>query len=74
MDREVLRQVAWIGDEGLQGKPRAVVLAFHGLGGGAPRLAPTTEELEWGRRGGLVVHPYYGPWTLDEPPGAAVRR
>jgi dipeptidyl aminopeptidase/acylaminoacyl peptidase len=63
MDREVMRQVAWIGDECLQGRARALVLAFHGLGGGAPKQAPTTEELEWGRRGGLVVHPYYGPWS-----------
>ncbi len=58
-----MRQVAWIGEDWLQGKPKGIVLAFHGLGGGAPKQAPTTEEIEWGRRGGLVVHPYYGPWS-----------
>lgn len=63
MDREVMRQVSWIGDEWVQGRVRAVVLAFHGLGGGAPKKTPGTEELEWGKRGGLVVHPYYGPWS-----------
>jgi dipeptidyl aminopeptidase/acylaminoacyl peptidase len=63
MDAVVMRQVAWLGDEWLAGKIRAVVLVFHGLGGGAPKQAPTTEEIEWARQGGLVVYPYYGPWS-----------
>lgn len=63
MNREVLKQVAWLGDDWLKGKVRAVVLVFHGLGGGAPKAAPTTEEIEWARQGGLIVYPYYGPWS-----------
>ena len=57
---EIIRETAWIGDEWLIGKVKGVVLTFHGLGGGL-KYIPTTEELECGRHGGLVVHPYYGP-------------
>lgn len=63
MNLDTIRQVAWLGDDWLGGKIKALVLAFHGLGGGAPKTAPTTEEIEWARKGGLVVYPYYGPWS-----------
>jgi dipeptidyl aminopeptidase/acylaminoacyl peptidase len=41
---------------------KGVVLSFHGLNGGL-KGGPGTEELEWARKGALVVHPYYGPWS-----------
>lgn len=63
MDCEVMRQVAWIGDDLLEDKARAVVLVFHGLGIQPPKKGPSTEEIEWARQGGLVVFPYCGPWT-----------
>ncbi len=62
MDVEQMRQVAWIGDEFVQGPFRGVVLTFHGLGGGH-KGGPSTEELAWAEAGGLVVHPYTGPWS-----------
>ena len=46
MDAQVMRQVAWIGEEYLHGPAKGVVLSFHGLGGGAGKTAPSTEELE----------------------------
>jgi dipeptidyl aminopeptidase/acylaminoacyl peptidase len=63
MDTGIIKEVAWIGDEYVQGSIKGVVLSFHGLGGGALKTAPNTEELEWARHGGLVVYPYYGPWS-----------
>jgi len=54
MNAKTIKEVAWVGDEYLAGKIRGVVLSFHGLGGGL-KSAPSTEELEWARRGGLVV-------------------
>jgi dipeptidyl aminopeptidase/acylaminoacyl peptidase len=59
---EEIRQVAWVGDEYVQGAFRGVVLTFHGLGGGH-KGGPSTEELAWAEAGGLVVHPYTGPWS-----------
>lgn len=57
-----IKETAWIGKDYVAGKIKGVVLVFHGLGGGL-KNGPTTEELEWARAGGLVVHPYYGPWS-----------
>ena len=62
MNSKVISEVAWVGKEYVTGKIKGVVLSFHGLGGGL-KNGPSTEELEWGRNGGLVVHPYYGPWS-----------
>ena len=62
MNARVLKEVAWIGDDFVPGKIKGVVLSFHGLGGGV-RGGPGTEELEWARNGGLIVHPYSGPWA-----------
>jgi alpha-beta hydrolase superfamily lysophospholipase len=63
MDKQVMRQVAWIGEEYLRGRPRGVVLSFHGLGSGAVKAGPSAEELEWAYAGGLVVYPYHEPWA-----------
>lgn len=62
MNKKHIKEIAWIGEDYVVGKIKGVVLAFHGLGGGL-KSAPTTEELELGRAGGLVVYPYYGPWS-----------
>ena len=62
MDKSIIEEFAWIGKDYVKGKIKGVVLVFHGLGGGA-KTEPSTEELEWARSGGLVVFPYYGPWS-----------
>ena len=62
MGIEEIRQVAWVGDEFVRGKVRGVILTFHGLGGGH-KGGPSTEDLAWADAGGLVVNPYYGPWS-----------
>ena len=63
MDKEWLSQVSWIGDAHVKGPIRGVVLSFHGLGYAARKTEPTTVELAWAEAGGLVVFPYYGPWS-----------
>jgi dipeptidyl aminopeptidase/acylaminoacyl peptidase len=62
MNIDEIREVAWVGDEFVQGPLTGVVLTFHGLGGGH-KGGPSTEELAWAQAGGLVVHPYTGPWS-----------
>ena len=62
MNPKLIKEVAWVGEAYVTGRIRGVVLSFHGLGGGL-KSAPSTEELEWARNGGLVVYPYYGPWA-----------
>jgi dipeptidyl aminopeptidase/acylaminoacyl peptidase len=61
-DKEWIKQVSWVGEEYVRGGIRGLVLSFHGLGGGL-KGEPSTVELEWARAGGLVVYPYYGPWS-----------
>jgi dipeptidyl aminopeptidase/acylaminoacyl peptidase len=63
MKRDEMRQVAWIGEDYVKGRVRGVVLVLHGLGFAALKEEPSTEELAWARAGGLVVFPYYGPWS-----------
>ena len=62
MNPKTISEVAWVNEAYLQGPITGVVLSFHGLGGGL-KSAPTLEDLEWARHGGLVVYPYYGPWA-----------
>ncbi len=62
MNKEWIKQVSWVGDEYVQGPIRGVVLACHGLGGGY-KNDPDMVEMAWAQAGGLVVHPYYGPWS-----------
>jgi dipeptidyl aminopeptidase/acylaminoacyl peptidase len=63
MDMTEIREVSWVGDECLRQPLRGVVLVFHGLGHTGTKQGPSTEELAWGAAGGLVVFPYYGPWS-----------
>jgi len=51
-----------MGDDYVRGPIRAVILVFHGLGAGL-KDEPATEELAWAEAGGLLIHPYCGPWT-----------
>jgi dipeptidyl aminopeptidase/acylaminoacyl peptidase len=59
----MIKQVAWVGSHYVRKPIRGVILTFHGLGSGALKEQPTTEELAWAEAGGLVVFPYYGPWS-----------
>ena len=61
MEYTLLKETAAICEDILQGKIKAVLVEFHGLGG--TDFKPGDIEREWGRHGVLVVHPYYGPWT-----------
>ncbi len=63
MNKQIIKQVAWVGDEYVSGAISGVVLNFHGLGHTGMRTTPTTEELAWADKGGLCVFPYYGPWS-----------
>ncbi len=63
MDKLVMRQAAWIGDEYLRGPARGLVLNFHGLGAGSGKNGPSTEELHWAEAGAVVAFPYCGPWS-----------
>jgi dipeptidyl aminopeptidase/acylaminoacyl peptidase len=63
MDPSLLRDVAWIGDGYLADRPRGIVLVFHGLSVTTLKSGPEADEYQWAREGGLVVYPYYGPWS-----------
>lgn len=62
MNAKVIKECAWVGKDYVEGKIKGVVLNFHGLNGGL-KSGPSTEDIEWARNGGLVVYPYYGPWS-----------
>ena len=62
MKNKIIKETAWIGDKYIKGKIKAIVLKFHGLGGGF-RVDTSQEELAWAEKGGLAVFPYYGPWS-----------
>ena len=62
MNPKIIKEVAWVGEEYLKGKIKCVVLSFHGLGA-TSKGVPSSEELEWAKNGGLVIYPYYGPWS-----------
>ena len=47
----------------LKGKPKGIVLDFHGLGGGNLRNDPNDFDLLCAENGILTVFPYYGPWS-----------
>jgi dipeptidyl aminopeptidase/acylaminoacyl peptidase len=63
MTETELRQVSWIGDAFVRGPIQAVIVTFHGLGFGGLKNGPGYEEQEGAENGGLVVFPYYGPWS-----------
>ena len=61
-----LDKLAWVGDLFLEGEIRGVVLWFHGLNGlcRTARNQISAWEAEVAARGGLVVYPYYNPWSF----------
>ena len=63
MDFETIKQVAWLGDDLAQAPIRGVILVFHGLNNTDMRKGPQPDEAQWAESGGLVVFPYYGPWS-----------
>ncbi|HEY8666877.1 MAG TPA: prolyl oligopeptidase family serine peptidase [Tepidisphaeraceae bacterium] len=63
MTKQQILETAWIGEKTRRGATRGVIVNFHGLGGGAIKRGADHPELEWGHAGGLVVYPYYGPWS-----------
>ncbi|MCY3018562.1 MAG: prolyl oligopeptidase family serine peptidase [Planctomycetota bacterium] len=57
-----IKDVAWVSET--KNPVRGVILAFHGLGAPAVREGPANaQELAYIAAGGLVVFPYYGPWS-----------
>ncbi|HEY3398596.1 MAG TPA: prolyl oligopeptidase family serine peptidase [Armatimonadota bacterium] len=56
-------EVAWVGDELLEGPIRGVVMCFHGLGGTGLKTEPDDWDREMAALGALMVMPYYGPWS-----------
>lgn len=56
-------ETAWISDRYTRQPISGVILSFHGLGAPGLRNAADFDELEWAAAGGLVVFPYYGPWS-----------
>ena len=65
MDKKMIKQVAWVGENLVSGKIKGIVLSFHGLGrtGLKSDNDKSLEDLEWSREGALMVFPYYGPWS-----------
>lgn len=68
MNLETIKQTTWIGTDSLRGPIKGIVMTFHGLGSAGMKEGPSEVELEWGDRGGLVVHPYTGPWHWTTAP------
>ena len=62
LDLRLLRELAVIGDELMDGPVRGVALNFHGLGC-TSKTGFWQEERDWAALGWLVVHPFYGPWS-----------
>ncbi|GHU72251.1 hypothetical protein AGMMS49992_07800 [Clostridia bacterium] len=58
-----LSDVAFVGGKYVTGDVRAVILRFHGLGFTGAKTSLDMDELEWASHGGLIVFPYYGPWS-----------
>jgi dipeptidyl aminopeptidase/acylaminoacyl peptidase len=77
-----LKAAAWVGDEFLDGPPRALLIWLHGAGCPELKRGPSLEEYLWTKARALVVFPYYGPWSwmnresrdlVDEVISAAIR-
>lgn len=68
---DTIPQVAWLGDKYLRGPIRGVVLSFHGLGHACLKYDISPVDLGWAAAGGLVVFPYYGPWSWMNRPARA---
>lgn len=57
------KEVAWIGDDCVNGEITGVVVYFHGLGGGGMKAGLDPWEEPLAAAGALLVYPYYGPWS-----------
>ena len=67
MNDQLLGQVAWIGENYLNGPVRAIVLEFPGLSTTGMKDGADPMEMEWGQAGVLSVVPYQGPWGWMAP-------
>jgi dipeptidyl aminopeptidase/acylaminoacyl peptidase len=56
-------ETAFISDQFTRKPITGLILSFHGLGFQELRSSFEFHELEWAAAGGLVVFPYYGPWS-----------
>jgi len=56
-------ETAWLSDRFTRTPITGVILSFHGLGAPGLKSAAEMDELAWAAAGGLVVFPYYGPWS-----------
>jgi dipeptidyl aminopeptidase/acylaminoacyl peptidase len=56
-------EAAFVGGGFVKGKVRAVILCFHGLGAGNLKTGLDLDQLKLAGQGGLIVYPYYGPWS-----------
>jgi dipeptidyl aminopeptidase/acylaminoacyl peptidase len=63
MNIDVIKDVCWTSEDYTTQPIHGVVLSFHGLGGGWGKNSPWPDEYEFTQAGGLIVHPYYGPWS-----------
>ena len=71
MEDKLLGQVAWIGDQYLNGPVRGIVLEFSGLGTTGMKSSAEPMEMEWGQAGALCVLPYHDPWGWTNAPTRA---
>ncbi len=62
MKNQWIKETCWNNEQFLGGKVRAVMVKFHGLGGGY-RDRAYGDEIALAEKGVLVIAPYYGPWS-----------
>ncbi len=64
MTKKQIKERAWLSDPFLKGEIKGVVLSFQGLGAGyRSEEAADPIDLAISASGGLMVLPYYGPWS-----------
>ena len=64
MNKSLIKDVAWTGEDYLGSPIKAIILRFSGLGGTeGMKTSADPQELEWANAGGLVVLPYHNPWA-----------
>lgn len=63
MKQELIKKVAWVGDEIVAPPIKGIVLKFSGLGSSDLKWQAEDDDLAWAAHGGLVVVPYHNPWA-----------
>lgn len=63
MKEELIKKVAWVGDEIVAQPIKGVVLKFSGLGASDLKWQADDDDMAWAANGGLVVVPYHNPWA-----------